>query len=86
MADVGTKKLPVMLAGISKRANELFDTSKFKVTLTGTTITFLEGSSFIINGLKESLLWAFLFIALCMLYLFKSLRILSVLLYPMLFL
>jgi len=82
MADIGTKKLPLILAGIRKRADELFDTSKFKITLTGTTITFLEGSSFIINGLKESLLWAFLFIALCMLYLFRSFRILICSLIP----
>ena len=53
-----------------------------KITFTGSTITFLEGSSYIINGLKESLLWAFLFIALCMLYLFKSLRILVCSLIP----
>lgn len=82
MADVGTKKLPVILDGIRKKANELFDTSKFRITLTGATITFLEGSSFIINGLKQSLLWAFLFIALCMLYLFRSMRILICSLIP----
>ena len=82
MADVGTEKLPVILEGIRKRADELFDTSKYKVTFTGSTITFLEGSSFIINGLKESILWAFLFIALCMLYLFRSVRILICSLIP----
>ena len=82
MADVGTKKLPVILDGIRDRTNELFDSSKFKITFTGSTITFLEGSIFIINGLKQSLLWAFLFITLCMLYLFKSLRILICSLIP----
>jgi uncharacterized protein len=82
MADVGTKRLPVILSGIRTRTDELFDTSKFKVTFTGSTVTFLEGSTYIINGLKESLLWAFLFIALCMLYLFKSLRILICSLVP----
>lgn len=82
MADVGTKKLPGILSGIRKKTNELFDTSKFKITFTGSTITFLEGSAYIINGLKQSLLWAFLFIALCMLYLFKSLRILICSLIP----
>ncbi len=82
MADVGTKKLPVILSGIKKRSAELFDTSKYKVTFTGATVTFLEGSSYIINGLKESLMWAFLFITLCMLYLFKSLRILICSLIP----
>ena len=82
MADVGTQELPVILKGIQKRADELFESSKYKVTLTGTSITFLEGSRFIINGLKESILWAFLLIALCMLYLFKSVRILVCSLIP----
>jgi uncharacterized protein len=76
MADVGTKRLPEILGGIKTKANELFDSAHYTVHLTGTSITFLEGSSFIIKGLQESILWAFLFIALCMLYLFRSLRIL----------
>jgi uncharacterized protein len=82
MADVGTQALPVLLDKIKKRADELFDTSKYKVTLTGTSITFLEGSKFIIDGLKESILWAFGLIALCMLYLFRSFRILLCSLIP----
>jgi predicted RND superfamily exporter protein len=52
------------------------------VQLTGTSITFLEGSKFIINGLKESIMWAFLLISLCMLYLFRSFRILLCSLIP----
>ncbi len=83
MADVGTIRLPLILNGIQKRADELFaDTSKYNVQLTGSSITFLEGSKFIVNGLKESILWAFLLIALCMLYLFKSIRILFCSLIP----
>jgi uncharacterized protein len=82
MADVGTEKLPVILKNLKKETNHLFDSSKYKITFTGSTITFLEGSTYIINGLKESLLWAFLFIALCMLYLFKSFRILICSLIP----
>lgn len=82
MADVGTKQLPVILKGIQQRANQLFDSSQYKVQLTGTSITFLEGSSFIISGLKESIFWAFLLISLCMLYLFKSARILICSLIP----
>jgi hypothetical protein len=82
MADVGTEALPVVLKGIQKRADELFDSSKYTVVLTGTSITFLEGSRFIINGLKESIFWAFLLIALCMLYLFRSFRILICSLVP----
>jgi len=83
MADVGSKRLPQILDSIQLRANEIFgDTAKYKVMLTGTSVTFLEGSSFIIHGLKESIMWAFLLIALCMLYLFRSFRILVCSLIP----
>jgi len=82
MADVGSYRLPMILDSIQQRATQLFDTSKYNVRLTGTSVTFQEGSSFIIHGLKESILWAFLLIALCMLYLFKSLRILLCSLIP----
>lgn len=82
MADVGSKALPPILADIKKRSDELFDSTKYKVTYTGTSVTFLEGSRFIINGLQESIMWAFLLIALCMLYLFKSFRILICSLVP----
>ena len=82
MADVGTVQLPVILNGIKKRSDELFDTARYKVLFTGSSITFLEGSKFIVDGLKQSILWAFLLIALCMLYLFKSARILICSLIP----
>ena len=82
MADVGTEKLPILLKNIEQKANELFDTASYKIQLTGTSITFLEGSRFIVNGLKDSIFWAFLLIALCMLYLFKSVRILLCSLIP----
>lgn len=82
MADVGTLKLPDILRGIEKRASELFDTTQYNVKLTGTSITFLEGSRYIINGLKESIFWGFLLISLCMLYLFKSFKILLCSLIP----
>jgi hypothetical protein len=82
MADVGSLKMPALIDSLQQQAGNYFDTSKTTVTLTGSSITFLEGSRFIIKGLKESVLWAFLFIALCMLYLFKSIRILIASLIP----
>lgn len=82
MADVGTARLPGIIEQIKQKTDALFDTARYQVTFTGTSITFQEGSKFIINGLTESILWAFLLIALCMLYLFKSLRILLCSLIP----
>jgi uncharacterized protein len=82
MKDVGTEKLPYILDTIQDRTNQLFDTAHYKTQLTGTSVTFLEGSKYIINGLKESIFWAFLLISLCMLYLFRSVRILLCSLIP----
>lgn len=81
MADVGTEKLPLLLDDIQQKAKQYFDTS-YNVSLTGTSITFQEGSRFIINGLKESIVWAFVLIAICMLYLFRSFKILICSLLP----
>ncbi|MHA4808027.1 efflux RND transporter permease subunit [Flavitalea flava] len=82
MADVGSKRLPLILADLDKRAKQIFDTTKYRVEFTGTSVTSLEGSSFIIKGLKDSITWAFLLIAACMLFLFRSLRILFCSLIP----
>lgn len=82
MQDVGSARLPFILDSIQTKANSIFDSTKYNVQLTGTSVTFLEGTRFIINGLKESIIWAFLLIALCMLYLFKSFRILLCSLIP----
>ncbi len=82
MKDVGSAQLPILLKDFEKKANELFDTASYHVTFTGSSISFLEGSGFIIKGLKESIFWAFLLITLCMLYLFRSFRILVCSLIP----
>ena len=82
MADVGSKRLPEILDTLKKKSGEYFDSSKYDVHFTGTSVTFLEGSTFIINGLKESILYAFILIALCMLYLFRSFKILLCSLIP----
>ncbi|OLY91314.1 hypothetical protein SAMN05444008_112208 [Cnuella takakiae] len=82
MQDVGSARLPLILDSVEQRTRQLFDTAKYDVRLTGTSVTFLEGTRYIINGLKESIFWAFLLIALCMLYLFRSGRILLCSLIP----
>jgi predicted RND superfamily exporter protein len=84
MEDVGSKRLPHILDSIQRKADQLFgtDTSKYQVTLTGTSVTFLTGSNYIVHGLKSSIVWAFILIAFCMLYLFRSLRILICSLIP----
>jgi uncharacterized protein len=97
MADVGTLELNRILKKVETDVNSILDSAKniyiddgivpadstkFKVEFTGTTVTFLEGSNYIIKGLKESIFWAFVLIALSMLFLFRSFRILLCSLIP----
>lgn len=82
MGDVGTARLPRILDSVKARAAQLFPEDKFRVELTGTSVTFSEGNRYIINGLTDSIVWAFALIALCMLYLFRSARILICSLIP----
>ena len=73
--DVGSVRLPAILDSIQKSAIAIFDTSRYDVSYTGTSIVFLEGSKFIINSLRDSLLLALIMIVLCMVFLFRSWRI-----------
>lgn len=78
MADIGSHKLPAMLDKIRPEVDKIFDSTKYTVTFTGTSITFLEGSKFIVNSLRDSLILAFLFIFGCMVSVFRSWRILLI--------
>lgn len=78
MEDVGSVQLPVLLDSIRPKTYALFDTSKYNVTFTGSSIIFLEGSKFIINSLRDSLALAFIMIFGCMIVLFYSWRILLI--------
>jgi uncharacterized protein len=76
MKDIGTLQLPLLINDFKTKAYQLLDSSKYNITFTGASITFLEGSAFIIDGLKESIIYGFILISLCMLYLFRSVKIL----------
>ncbi len=78
MADIGSHKLPALLDSIRPKVYEIFDTGRYTVTFTGTSITFLEGSKFIVASLRDSLMLAFLIIFGCMIALFRSWRILLI--------
>ena len=82
MKDIGSAKLPVLLHKIDSASNAIFDTAKYNVVITGSSVTFLEGSNFIVKGLGESIFWAFLLIAICMIFLFRSFPILICSLIP----
>ncbi len=82
MKDIGSAQLPVFIAKVDSATKAIFDSSKYNIEITGSSVTFLEGSNFIIRGLGESIFWAFLLIAICMIFLFRSFPILMCSLIP----
>lgn len=75
IADIGSAKMPLLLNKVVPEAEKIFDKEAYELTFTGASITFLEGSRFIINSLRESLMWAFGMILVCMVFLFRDWRI-----------
>jgi predicted RND superfamily exporter protein len=82
MKDIGSAKLPAFLNRVDSATKAIFDSSKYHIQITGSSVTFLEGSNFIIKGLSDSIFWAFLLIAICMIFLFRSFPILMCSLIP----
>ncbi len=82
MKDIGSAQLPIFLKRMDSATQAIFDSTNYHVQITGSSVTFLEGSNFIIKGLGESIFWAFLLIAICMLFLFRSFPILMCSLVP----
>ncbi|MFN9393339.1 MAG: MMPL family transporter, partial [Flavobacteriales bacterium] len=62
--------------------DSIFDQDKFSVTLTGTSIVFLEGTRYLVDNLFQSLLFAVLVISLLMAAMFRSARMVLISLLP----
>jgi uncharacterized protein len=75
MKDVGSHELPKILNAVNKSVLNIFDSNKYEIKYTGASVVFLEGNKFIINSLTESIIYAFLMILFCMVFLFRDWRI-----------
>lgn len=76
VADIGSKEIPELVnKRILPMVNSLFDKDEYEVNITGGSITYLEGSIFIIDSLRDSLLWAFGMILVCIIVLFRSTKV-----------
>lgn len=88
MADVGTvemkkikEKLRPQIDSIVKENIAEEDTA-FHVTLTGSSVVFLEGNQYIIDSLYSSIWQSYILIAIVMLPLFRSMKLLIISLIP----
>jgi predicted RND superfamily exporter protein len=82
MADVGTLEMDALMADLRPRIDSIFPSDRFDVTITGTSIVFLQGTSYLVNNLLISIALAIVVIALVMAMLFKSGRMVGIALIP----
>lgn len=74
VADIGTKEMDRLMADIKPKIDSIFDPAKYKITLTGTSVVFLEGTNYLVGDLFSSLLFGVIIISIMMAFMFWSAR------------
>jgi predicted RND superfamily exporter protein len=74
MKDIGTGEMAKIEQQLQTKINTLFPAERFTVTLTGKALVFQKGTSYLIDNLIDSLIFAILLIAGLMAYLFRSVK------------
>jgi predicted RND superfamily exporter protein len=74
VADIGTKEMDRLMKDIKPQIDSIFPSEKYHVTLTGTSIIFLEGTNYLVGDLFSSLLLGIGIISLLMAIMFWSMR------------
>jgi predicted RND superfamily exporter protein len=72
MKDIGTQEMARVEGKLKKKIEEIFPKDRYEVTLTGKALVFQKGTSYLVDNLIESLIFAILVIAALMTYLFRS--------------
>ncbi len=74
IADIGTKEMDRLMSELKPQIDSIFDPAKYKVTLTGTSVVFLEGTNYLVGDLFSSLLFGIIMISFMMAVMFWSAR------------
>ena len=82
VADVSTSKMDSIFYSLYPKINEIFDSEKYDVNITGTSIVFLNGTKFLIKNLVLSLLLVIILISIFMAWMFNSFRMVVVSIIP----
>ncbi len=82
MANIGTKEIKLLTDRLRPDIDNIFPPDEYNVVLTGTSVVFLKGSSYLVRNLLTSLLLALAVISLLMALLFTSARMIVISLIP----
>ena len=78
MKDIGTKDMANIEGKLRAKIDEIFPKERYEVTLTGKALVFQKGTTYLINNLIESLIFAIFLIAGLMAYMFRSAKMIFV--------
>jgi len=82
MVDMGTKQMEALLKKIKPGVDSIFEPSKYKVSITGNSVVYAEGTNFLIHNLFLSVAFAIMLIALLMSLMFRSVKMIVVSMVP----
>ena len=74
MKDIGTDEMAKVEKKLHSKIDEIFPKDRYEVTITGKALVFQKGTSYLVDNLIESLIFAILVIAALMLFLFRSFK------------
>ncbi|KRB53916.1 RND family transporter [Flavobacterium sp. Root186] len=74
MKDIGTDEMAKVEKKLNSKIAEIFPKDRYEVTVTGKALVFQKGTSYLVDNLIESLIFAIAVIAILMLYLFRSFK------------
>jgi len=80
--DLGTTRMKLLQEEVHQIIDSIFPPEKFNTSITGTSIVFTKGTSFLIHNLFTSLFLAIILIAFFMALMFRSARMVVVSLIP----
>jgi predicted RND superfamily exporter protein len=72
MKDIGTEEMAKIEKKLHAKIDKIFPSDQYQVTLTGKALVFQKGTTYLVNNLIESLIFAILLIAGLMTYMFRS--------------
>ncbi len=72
MKDIGTEEMAKIEKKLHAKIDKIFPSDRYEVVLTGKALVFQKGTSYLVNNLIESLIFAILLIAGLMTYMFRS--------------
>ncbi|WP_348800003.1 efflux RND transporter permease subunit [Flavobacterium adhaerens] len=82
MKDIGTGNMGKIEDKLWKKINTIFPQDRYKVVMTGKALVFEKGTQYLLNNLVSSLLFAVFLIALLMVFMFRSFKMVVVSLIP----